>query len=274
MSLGCHKTCEFTESFGGQAQHVEVVSKPARDVYPEEQEDRQNPEDAGAREHSGDSESAASGAESGASLEAEQRQSGEKLQPDAGTADLDEADDFPPEPNVLVYSLSAAGGSVQQALSALVKQVNLQAWSDAKSSSTITVWLLRLDDFSLQKQSSQEQFFVAITTPLSWARTQLLSDSVSPVVQPVQQSATDSSIPDADPAQDVVGNSEHTDAAMQNAAEGTLSMTLSSADASRRTAAACARTVLEAERFILAAASKTLKTYVVCPGVLYGEFMC
>lgn len=132
------------------------------------------------------------------------------------------------------------------------------------------VLLLRPKHFPLQKQSSQEQFFVAITTPLSWARTQLLSGPLSPAVQPVQQSATDSSIPNTDHAQDVIGNSEHTDTAMQNAAEGTLSMTLSSADANRRKAAACARTVLEAERIILAAASKTLKTYVVCPGVLYG----
>lgn len=77
--------------------------------------------------HPGASESAALGAESGASPEVEQRQSGEELQPDAVTADLDEADCFPSEPNVLVYSLSAAGDSVQQALSALAKQVNLPA---------------------------------------------------------------------------------------------------------------------------------------------------
>ena len=90
-------------------------------------------------------------------------------------------------------------------------------------------------------------------------------------MQPVQQSATDSSVPDTNPAQDLVGNSELTDTAMQNAAEKALSTTLSSADADRRKAAACARAVLEAERIILAAASKSLKTYVVCPGVLYGE---
>ena len=121
----------------------------------------------------------------------------------------------------------------------------------------------------LQRQSSQEQFFIAITTPLSWARTQLLSGPASPAVQPVQQSAIDSSVPYTNPAQD-----EHDDTAMQNAAEEALSSTLSSADADRRKAAACARTVLEAERIVLAAASKTLKTYVVCPGVLYGECSC
>lgn len=131
--------------------------------------------------------------------------------------------------------------------------------------------LLRPKHFSLQKQSGQAQCFVAITTPLSWARTQLLSDPASTAVQPVQQSATERSVPDTDPAQDLVGNSELNNAAMQNAAEKALSTTLSSADAERRKAAACARAVLEAERIILAAASKSLKTYVVCPGVLYGE---
>ena len=93
-------------------------------------------------------------------------------------------------------------------------------------------------------------------------------------MQPVQPSATDSSVPDIDPAQEVDGNSEHTDTAMQNAAEEALLTTISSTDADRRKASACARTVLEAERIILAAASKTLKTYVVCPGVLYGEYSC
>ena len=68
---------------------------------------------------------------------AEQRQSGEEsegLQPDAVSADLDEA-----EPNVLVYSLSAAGDSIQQALSALAHQVILQALSHAKSAITSAV---------------------------------------------------------------------------------------------------------------------------------------
>ena len=140
-------TEDFTENFGGQAQHVEVVSKHARDVHPEEREDRQIPENAAASEHSGESESAASGPESGASPEAEQRQSGEKVQPDAGTADLDEAEDFTPEPNVLIYSLSAAGDSVQQALSALAKQVNLQAWSYAKTPSTVTCVVAETETF-------------------------------------------------------------------------------------------------------------------------------
>ncbi len=62
------------------------------------------------------------------------------------------------------------------------------------------------------------------------------------------------------------------DAAMSgtaDAAQPTVSLT--STDAACRKAAACARTVLEAERTILAAASKTQRTYVICPGVLYGE---
>ena len=54
-----------------------------------------------------------------------------------------------------------------------------------------------------------------------------------------------------------------------DAAQSTVSLT--SADAACRKSAACARTVLEAERTILAAASKTLRTYVICPGILYGE---
>ncbi len=54
-----------------------------------------------------------------------------------------------------------------------------------------------------------------------------------------------------------------------DAAQSTVSLT--STDAACRKAAACARSVLEAERTILAAASKTLRTYVICPGILYGE---
>lgn len=60
-------------------------------------------------------------APSGASPEAEQLQAGEDLQPDDVTAELEEAEC---EPNVLVYSLSAAGDSIPQALSALAKQVS------------------------------------------------------------------------------------------------------------------------------------------------------
>ena len=93
-------------------------------------------------------------------------------------------------------------------------------------------------------------------------------------MQPVQQPATDSNPPATDPLQDVLDSSEHTDAALtavQDAAAGSQSVKLSAADADRRKAAACARAVLEAERTILAAASKDLKTYIVCPGVLYGE---
>lgn len=137
--------------------------------------------------------------------------------------------------------------------------------------------LLRHRHSSVQKQSSGEQFFIAITTPLSWARTQLLPDPASPPVQPVQQPATSSSVLDTDPSQEVTDSLEHTDAALtaiQHAAEDVSSAALSSADADRRKAAACARTVLEAERVIFAANSKSLKTYVVCPGVLYGEYSC
>ena len=47
---------------------------------------------------------------------------------------------------------------------------------------------------------------------------------------------------------------------------------LSSANADVRRAAACARNILQAERTILAASNKLLKTYVICPGLLYGKF--
>lgn len=206
--------------------------------------------------------------------EAEQLQEGEDLQPDAVTADLDEAESFPP--NVLVYSLSAAGDSVQQALSALAKQVSLHE-DIPKRRHKLPLLLLRPTHSSLQKQSSGEQFFIAITTPLSWARTQLLPDSSSPPVQPVQQPATSSSVLDTDASQEVTDSLEHTDAALtaiHHAAEDVSFAPLSSADVDRRKAAACARTVLEAERVILAANSKSLKTYVICPGVLYGEYSC
>lgn len=64
-------------------------------------------------------------------------------------------------------------------------------------------------------------------------------------------------------------------AAVPNAATAAAQhTTLTIADADRRKAAACARTVLEAERTVLAAATRDLRTYVVCPGVLYGEIFC
>ena len=132
-SVTKHVTPDCTKSFGLQAQHVQVVSKHARHVLPEEQEDYQHREIAAADEQSGASESAASGTESGALPEADQRQPGEELQPHAVSADLDEA-----EPNVLVYSISIADDSIQQALSALAKQVNLQTGSYAKTPSTVT----------------------------------------------------------------------------------------------------------------------------------------
>ena len=46
---------------------------------------------------------------------------------------------------------------------------------------------------------------------------------------------------------------------------------LTSADADRRRASASVRHILQAERTILAAGNKVLKTYVICPGILYGE---
>lgn len=62
------------------------------------------------------------------------------------------------------------------------------------------------------------------------------------------------------------------DVAMSGTADvAQLTVSLTSTDAACRKAAACARSVLEAERTILAAASKTLRTYVICPGILYGE---
>ena len=45
---------------------------------------------------------------------------------------------------------------------------------------------------------------------------------------------------------------------------------LTSADADKRMATASSRGVLEAERTILAATSHHFKTYVICPGLLYG----
>lgn len=96
-------------------------------------------------------------------------------------------------------------------------------------------------------------------------------------MQLVQQPATSSSELNTDPSQEVTDSLEHTDAALtaiQGAAEDVPLATLSSTDVHRRKAAACARTVLEAERVILAANSKSLKTYVICPGVLYGEYSC
>lgn len=62
------------------------------------------------------------------------------------------------------------------------------------------------------------------------------------------------------------------DAAISGTADAAQSTnSLTSTNAACRKAAACARSVLEAERTILAAASKTLRTYVICPGILYGE---
>ncbi|KAL3158250.1 hypothetical protein ABBQ38_010502 [Trebouxia sp. C0009 RCD-2024] len=222
-----------------QAQGVKVVSKKSQDVLLGRQKGSQDPENPVVGKQATTDVS-----ELEAQAEMEQ-QAGEELQSDNSTSDIVGADSFVLEPDVLVYCLSAAGDSVQQALSALAKQ----------------------------KQSSKEQVFVAVTTPLTWARTQLVSESLTPAVQPVQQSATDI-LPAAEPRQDVLDNSEHTDAAVtavQSTAEMSQSIKLSNAHANSRRPAACARAVLEAERTILAAANTNLKTYVVCPGILYGN---
>lgn len=203
----------------------------------------------------------------------QQQQAGEELQSDNLTSDDVVGDSFLPEPNVLVYCLSAAGDNVQQALSALAKQVKLQTYSHARILFNCLCCQYSEVMLIMQKESSKEQVFIAVTTPLTWARTPLMSASLTPAMQPVQQSATDS-LPVTDPPQDALDNSEHTDTAetaVQSTAEQSQSGKLSSAHADSRRPAACARAVLEAERAILAAANTNLKTYVVCPGILYGE---
>ena len=62
--------------------------------------------------------------------EEQQQQAGKELLPDVLKSDLAGADSFLLEPNVLVYCLSASGNSVQQALSALTKQVRVQTYLD------------------------------------------------------------------------------------------------------------------------------------------------
>ena len=68
----------------------------------------------------------------GAASEPEQQD--QDLQPGASalTAEPSETDSFVQEPNVLVYHLSAEDDSIQQALSALVKQVRLFGWAELK----------------------------------------------------------------------------------------------------------------------------------------------
>ncbi|DBA87705.1 hypothetical protein WJX77_003659 [Trebouxia sp. C0004] len=155
------------------------------------------------------------------------------------------------KPNVFIYTLSSSGDSVQQALAALKKQ----------------------------KVSTAEQVFIVITTPLTWARTQLVPAAAMTAVQSEQRELHAASMQSSDTPTDMTTSQKDSstagqsdDAAMSgtvDAAQSTSSLAFT--DAACRKAAACARTVLEAERTILAAASKTLRTYVICPGILYGN---
>ncbi len=128
----------------------------------------------------------------------------------------------------------------------------------------------------MQKLSTAEQVFIVITTPLTWARTQLVPAAAMTAVQSelhaasMQSSEMPTDMTTSQKDSSTAGQSD--DAAISgtaDAAQSTVSLTYS--DAACRKAAACARTVLEAERTILAAASKSFRTYVICPGILYGE---
>ena len=128
----------------------------------------------------------------------------------------------------------------------------------------------------MQKQAKSEQVFVAITTPLTWARTQLLSKSAVSALQPVQPSVAVGSSAFTDPPAETLDTAEQADTApiaLQTTQPEAVQPPhkLTAADSVRRRAATCGRSVLEAERAILAAASRTLRTYVICPGVLYGQ---
>ncbi|DBA71290.1 TPA: Adenylate kinase 7 [Trebouxia sp. C0005] len=155
------------------------------------------------------------------------------------------------EPNVFIYTLSLTADSVQQALAALKKQ----------------------------KLSTAEQVFIVVTTPLTWAKTQLVPAAAMTAVQSEQRELQAASMQPSDTPTDMITSPKDASTAgpsddatisgTADAAQSTVSLT--SADAACRKSAACARTVLEAERTILAAASKTLRTYVICPGILYGN---
>ena len=132
----------------------------------------------------------------------------------------------------------------------------------------------------MQKLSTAEQVFIAITSPLTWARTQLTSAAARSALQLAQGELSTSNIQAFDAHRDIGASLDITSygqadgAAVSDFAE-TVSAThsmisLTAADSDRRKPAACARSVLEAERIILAAANKYLKTYVICPGILYG----
>lgn len=130
----------------------------------------------------------------------------------------------------------------------------------------------------MQKQSHAEQVFIAVTTPLTWARTALASNAAMPAEQsehsqPLASNEAADVIADANTSLPNSSASEQPGVADQpeTASAALQLLSLTGADADRRRAAACARSVLEAERTILAAATKTFKTYVICPGVLYGE---
>ena len=131
----------------------------------------------------------------------------------------------------------------------------------------------------LQRGTKKERVFIAITSALTWARTN--SPSHSTTADPSTLPHADSTQPDANTALDQSASSlpEHslsTDAAGMADFEGEAlepqpPADLTSADADRRMATATARAVLEAELTILAANTRHFKTYVVCPGLLYGK---
>ena len=139
-----------------------------------------------------------------------------------------------------------------------------------------------------QRGSKKDKVFVAITSALTWART-----NSHPAPTPAAVIANEDSTqgeshsltgrlaqPDANTALDqaaaaLAQHSITADAAEPSADEEEViapepPVDLTAADADKRMATASSRGVLEAERTILAATSDHFKTYVVCPGLLYG----
>ena len=138
----------------------------------------------------------------------------------------------------------------------------------------------------LQKLATTETVFIAITTPLSWARTSLAYSPALAAVQPApgkpSSDASSCLLTESDADLDLQLPSSPDELTVvpappievippEAASPPQRWLSLTAANADRRKPAASARTILEAERTILAAANKLLKTYVICPGILYGR---
>ncbi len=118
--------------------------------------------------------------------------------------------------------------------------------------------------------SLQQRCIVAVSTPLAHA----LPPQAIPLVAPTPAAAASGSGPGTGQPSDVrpPGRTEAAEATAAGAVADPAKA-LSASEVLTRQPAACARKCYEAEQSLLRAQQPGCATYVVCPGVLYGQHL-